>query len=368
MSFRSFHRLAWLSLLVLVLAGCGSFWHEDADARGKSESSETRLQPQRLTPDGLSVLRNLLDTGADLERPNFSSYQGDAKAFYQAASYALPWIQQGKPTSQALAIIRALKNAESEGLRPDDYDGARWDERLAQLKQSPTPESALVRFDVGLTVCAMRYISDLHIGRVNPREFHYDLEIDHTKLDLSEFLRQKLVAAQDVDSALASAEPPFPLYRRTKTALKTYLALARQDDGALLPSSPKPVKPGDSYAGVPRLAKLLALVGDIPSEGQHADNLYRADLVQGVKHFQQRHGLAPSGLIDAPTLKQLNTPLSHRVDQLVLTMERLRWLPHDFDRPPIVVNIPEFRLRADDEQYHWALSMNVVVGKSLRTP
>ena len=45
-------------------------------------------------------------------------------------------------------------------------------------------------------------------------------------------------------------------------------------------------------------------------------------------------------------------------------MERLRWLPHDFDRPPIVVNIPEFRLRADDEQFHWALSMNVVVGKA----
>ena len=130
-------------------------------------------------------------------------------------------------------------------------------------------ESDLIRFDVALTVCTMRYVSDLHIGRVNPREFHYDLEISHTKFDLAEFLRQKLVASQDVDSALQSAEPPFPLYHRTKAALATYLAMARQDDSGALTVPAKTVKPGDSYAGVPRLAKLLALVGDIPGEGQH---------------------------------------------------------------------------------------------------
>jgi len=366
MTFRSVHRVAWLSLLLLVSAGRGSVSHDAVQAKGKSESSEARSEPQPLTSDGESVLHSVLDAGelSDLERPNFSSYQNDVRAFYQAFGDALPWIQEGKPTPQAMAIIRALKNADYEGLRPDDYDGARWDERLARLERSPVPRSDLIRFDVALTVCTMRYVSDLHIGRVNPREFHYDLEISHTKFDLAEFLRQKLVASQDVDSALQSAEPPFPLYHRTKVALATYLAMARQDDSGALTVPAKTVKPGDSYAGVPRLAKLLALVGDIPDEGQHGDNLYRGNLVQGVKHFQQRHGLDPSGLIDAPTLKQLNTPLSHRVDQLVLTMERSRWLPHDFDRPPIVVNIPEFRLRADDEQFHWALSMNVVVGKA----
>jgi L,D-transpeptidase YcbB len=366
MASRGFHRLAWMSLLLLVCAGRGSVRRDAVQAKDKSESSEARSQPHNLTAEDEAALRNLLDAAElpDLQRPNFSSYQNEAKAFYKAFGDTLPWAQQGKPTPQALVIIRALKNAEYEGLRPEDYDGARWDERLAQLERSPAPESSLVRFDVALTVCAMRYVSDLHVGRVNPRQFHYDLEISHTKFDLSEFLREKLVASQDIDSALASAEPPFPLYRRTKAALKTYLDLARRDDGALLPIPAKTIEPGDSYAGVPRLARLLALVGDMPSEGQHADNLYQGDLVAGVKRFQQRHGIEPSGLLGAPTVRQLNIPLSHRVDQLELTMERLRWLPHDFDRPPIVVNIPEFRLRAADEKYHWALSMNVVVGKA----
>ena len=108
------------------------------------------------------------------------------------------------------------------------------------------------------------------------------------------------------------------------------------------------VKPGDSYAGVPRLEKLLALLGDLPAgpaEG-HGEGNYQGALVDAVKHFQRRHGLEPNGILDAPTLRRLNTPLSRRVTQLQLAMERMRWLPHQFDRPPIVVNIPEFRLYA----------------------
>ncbi len=50
--------------------------------------------------------------------------------------------------------------------------------------------------------------------------------------------------------------------------------------------------------------------------------------------------------------------------QLQLVLERWRWVPHSFSRPPIVVNIPEFRLRAYDDQYRPELEMKVVVGKA----
>lgn len=112
---------------------------------------------------------------------------------------------------------------------------------------------------------------------------------------------------------------------------------------------------------------MLTLLGDLPAGTGDARGTYQGALVTAVKHFQQRHGLDPNGMIDPPTLKELNTPLARRVLQLQLTMERLRWLPHEFDRPPIVVNIPEFRLRVDDERYHWVLSMKVVVGRAYRT-
>ena len=110
----------------------------------------------------------------------------------------------------------------------------------------------------------MRYVSDLHRGRVNPREFHFDLDIENKKIDLSEFLREKLVDAEDVDAVMRTVEPPFPAYRQTVDALRTYMKLASEDDGEPLPVPPKSVKPGDSYSGVPRLKRLLRLLGDFP--------------------------------------------------------------------------------------------------------
>ena len=60
-------------------------------------------------------------------------------------------------------------------------------------------------------------------------------------------------------------EPPFAGYRRTEQALARYIELARTDDGEKLPAVTKPIEPGQSYLGVPRLARFLRLVGDLPA-------------------------------------------------------------------------------------------------------
>ena len=94
---------------------------------------------------------------------------------------------------------------------------------------------------------------------------------------------------------------------------------------------------------------------------------YSGPLVDAVKRFQRRHGLDDDGRLGAATIKQLNVPLQDRVLQLQLTLERWRWLPAEFSAPPIIVNIPDFRLRALDEDNKVVLDMRVVVGKAMRT-
>jgi L,D-transpeptidase YcbB len=165
---------------------------------------------------------------------------------------------------------------------------------------------------------------------------------------------------------LAQVEPPYPGYRRTIQALQSYSALASKDDGEQLPATKKPVVPGDSYPGVPRLTRLLKLVGDLPADVDiPADPpIYQGALVDAVKNFQRRHGRDPNGRIDAQTLADLNIPLSRRVQQMRWTLERWRWLPDSYSKSPIVANIPEFRLRAYDKDFNIAVTMNVVVGKS----
>jgi murein L,D-transpeptidase YcbB/YkuD len=86
-----------------------------------------------------------------------------------------------------------------------------------------------------------------------------------------------------------------------------------------------------------------------------------------VKRFQARHGLDPYGRIGAATLRHLNTPLGRCVRQLQLTLERYRWVPHWFSHPPVIVNIPEFRLRAMNASFTTELEMKVVVGRAFRT-
>ena len=360
-----------------MLLSAGQVGNAVEEGTGRSGDAASPLKmvspPQQLSEIGKAQLHAIVNSAelADLRWPNFAKYRSEVRELYDSFDGALPWIVASRPTAQALAIIQVLKSADREGLNPEDYDGPRWDNRIGVLQQpSPASESDLIQFDLALTVSAMRYVSDLHLGRISPRLFHLELDIDHTTFDLSEFLRQNLVSASDIDTAIEAVEPPFPSYGRTLNALRTYLELARRDDGELLPVPRKAIRPGDSYAGVPRLMRLLVLLGDLTEKEKEKGVVppaqYQGALVAAVKRFQQRHGLEPNGLIDVQTVKDLNTPLSRRVAQLQLTLERLRWLPHQFQRPPIIVNIPEFRLRAIDEQYHWVLFMKVVVGRAYR--
>jgi L,D-transpeptidase YcbB len=301
-----------------------------------------------------------------MARPDFRDYQPSVREFYAASAYAPAWVQGNTPSPQALAMIQAFQAAWQKGLTSEDYDASRWEGRRQAL-QRPDPD--LAAFDVALTVGAMRYISDLRIGRINPQHVEFDLSVEQKKYDLAQFLRARIVGAPDTAAVMASVEPPFEGYRRAEAALVRYVELARRDDGEKLPVPAKPVEPGQPYPGLARLTRLLQLVGDLPAGTAAAANpqVYEGALVEAVKRFQRRHGLDADGRLGASTVKQLNTPLTERVRQLQLTLERWRWLPEEFSAPPIVVNIPDFHLRALDDANAVALDMRVMVGKAMRT-
>ena len=331
----------------------------------RARGAEPTAMP--LSPAGDHALRSLVEAGRhpQLAWPAVAAHRADVERFYGEGGYALAWIRLARPTAQALSVAAALRDASAKGLEPEDYDGPRWAARLAALDGPSRPsELDQVRLDVALTVSLVRYLADLRSGRVEPRLVQF--EIDAGDAREIHALARRASAAADVASALESAEPPFAAYRRTLRALDDYVRLSARDDGELLPPARKAVRVGESYAGVPRLARLLRLLGDLRS-GEAAPaqpTLFDRELSGAVTSFQRRHGLEPDGQLGAKTIEQLNRPLSRRVAQLRLTLERWRWLPHAFPSPPIVVNIPEFRMHAGDPGQRW--SMKVVVGKAYR--
>ena len=373
MKLQVYSRPFGLTVLAFVLLDIGIGGGAPVRAQGPfPTATASPVLRQHLSADGETALRGFIDAGslADLRWPNFIDFKDQVKGFYDSVGYGLAWVQDGKPTPQAMAVAQVLADADSKGLSPDDYDGPRWADRIARLRQPgpPPADSDLAKFDLAMTVCAMRFVSDLHIGRVNPKVLNFGYDVEGRKHDLSLYLREQLVDAspESLQTVLARLEPPFDAYRRLASALPVYEELARKDTGQQLPLPPRTVNPGDSYAGVSLLADRLRLVGDLPAEAEVSTDrpVYQQPLVEAVTKFQRRHGLDPDGRLGAQTVRQLNVPMSRRVAQMKLAMERWRWVQHSFASPPIIVNIPEFMLRCWDETNHNVLQMRVVVGKA----
>jgi L,D-transpeptidase YcbB len=343
----------------------------DASPKPAAASPTPAAQPSpSIAPQALGELGNLIAAGKldDLRWPNFTDFQAEVVKFYALGANALAWVHDGEPTAQAQAMIRLFKQASLKGLVPDDYDASRWDGRLAKLVPSnPHPaDTDLAHFDLALTVCAERYLSALRIGRIDPQHFKFGFDVGPKRYGLAEFLRDQVIESPDVDAVAASLEPQYEGYGRDETALAAYVKLAAQGDGAPLPLPAKAVHPGDAYSGVAPLISRLRQLGDLPPDAaQPADTaVYQGSAVDGVRHFQKRNGLQPDGVLGKETVAELNVPLSQRVKQLQFALERYRWIPSNFPQPPIIVNLPQFKLLTMRRQPAPFLTMRVIVGKA----
>src|SRR6202046_2927562 len=270
-------RIFKYALLILPVVAISLVWGHGvrASRRVRAQAptpANTSAPPQQPTAGGQASLNAIIQAGnaPELRWPDFNDYKAHVQKFYGFYGGALPWVRGMQPTPQAQQVIAILLNADKKGLSADDYDGPRWSARLAKLRlgTSNPSEADAVKFDAALTVCVMRYVSDLHIGKVNPKHFDYGFDVDVKKYDLPEFLKENVVDAPNVPAVLVQIEPPYPGYKRTIQALQTYIQLAKKDDGEQLPATAKgkAIAPGDSYPGVPRLIRLLRLLGDLPAD------------------------------------------------------------------------------------------------------
>ena len=213
-----------------------------------------------------------------LRWPNYSDYQPAVTTFYDDRDYELAWLRDLKPTAEATAFMQAFQGAGAKGLNPDDYDAWRWPGRVAQIAQiaakGDTTNGAadtVAQFDAAMTICIMRYISDLRIGRVNPQHFNFDIDVRDKKYDLAEFVSDNVVDATDVPAMIRKVEPDSDQYRATEAALAHYLDLARLQEAAAAPPLPDVLsKEGvgvtGEYSATGQLLARLQLEGDAPGD------------------------------------------------------------------------------------------------------
>lgn len=327
-------------------------------SRGVGKTLET------FSPDYSSQLQQLDATGKlDLLRwPNYTDYKGYVQNFYAMREYRLAWTRDKKPVKATTDTIQLFQTIDRKGLNPEDYDASRWQQRLASL--SSMSDDDLAKFDIAMTVCTMRMISDLHIGRVNPQHFDFDVNALGKRYDLPTFLAENVVDSDDVAKEIVKVEPDSDQYRATQQALGKYIDMARANpQWDALPAVAKPVTPGGDYPGLSALWQRLTLLGDAEGDAPQG-TAYTQPVADAVKHFQHRHGLEDNGKLGPQTITALNISPSQRIHQFQDTLERWRWLPDQFLKAPLQVNLPEFVLRVHDPETHkLEFSMRVVVGK-----
>ncbi|MGD9878503.1 MAG: murein L,D-transpeptidase [Reyranella sp.] len=312
----------------------------------------------------------------DLKQGDLASESDILTAVYAGRDYRPLWRHKGTVSPQANAIVRRLLRVSDEGLPPSDYDGDVLASSILALDSgADDDEQRWARLDLGLSTALLRLITHLHYGRIDPRQAGFNTPImAPSHLDRAAVLLQ-LATADDTDARIYRVEPPFQHYRRLKAILPRLRQLAADPELTRLPPLPaEVVRAGGSYVGAPALRVLLRALGDLASDDRTGGSLiFDQELSAAVARFQRRHGLQADGTLGPATYKSLTTPLSRRVRQVELTLERWRWLPR-FERPPIIVNIPQFRLfalRTTDDAESDVLQMDVIVGQTfarMRTP
>ena len=304
----------------------------------------------------------------ELHRADFARFRRALEEIYREADYAPLWLPGGSAPS---AMLTELAEAASHGLDATDYDVAWLSSEVRTIQAGDYTPVRIARTDVALTVSFVRFLSDLHRGRVSPERAGFKFGNDQKPLDFASLLRDGMTTERWHDIVVA-AEPSFPLYRRLEEALARYRTLATVPLAPLpaLPTGKRKIAPGENYAGVAALTQRLRLMGDLPAKASApTDDRYQGALVDAVRAFQARHGLQPDGVLGRGTLEQLRTPLAVRVQQMELSLERLRWLPELQPGPLIAVNIPSFRLWAFADGRNNAaaqLTMPVIVGRAMK--
>lgn len=293
------------------------------------------------------------------------------------------WFEARKLRADAREAVALLLAAPEHGLIAEDYDAGSLQRAVAHAEaEGPLNAAAQAALDTALTAAVLHYLHDLHFGRIDPASLHQRFaQVLRPDFDMRLLLDEAL-ARHRLPALAAALAPQVPAYGRLQVALAEYRRLAAgssawQQPLPALPGAgrnrPGKLVPGQTWSGVALLAERLRALGDLPAEAAVAPLFYVEPVVGAVRRFQERHGLPADGVLGKASLADLGVTPASRVHQIELTLERARWTPLLQAKRMIVINIPEFVLRAyevGEQGVDVREEMRVIVGKALdtRTP
>ncbi len=326
-------RLLCRILLLLCIGFASPAWAQDASAVRSS-------------------IQGMLTSGQRLALP-LERIKPALTAHYVNNGGSIYWVGTGRMDK----FIQRVKNATYDGLNPQDYP---LDNLIALRDQlDENDPDAAAQAELYYSAFFVAYAADLKIGRVTPQKVDPNLFRNRKTIDVQRVLTD-LKKQDDPNKFLASFEPRNTHYQALKKMLKVYTQVIDEGMDWPLIGQGATLKPGDRDPRIADIRQLLSITGDFEWTDNNSP-VYDQNLAIAVRRFQVRHGLEAKGLLGKQSIVAMNISPQERQRQIILNMERWRWMPDNLGDEHFLVNIAGFELQ------HWQSNtiverMNVVVG------
>jgi murein L,D-transpeptidase YcbB/YkuD len=280
---------------------------------------------------------------------------------YQANDYFPLWLDEDGNTKYVDELVKELENLRMDGLDPEEYSLSALKQQLKYFKDNKTPNlDTIIALD---TVCTHAYLAaahDLLFGKVSvkaadPIWYHAN---DTTWRPDTILIKQ--LYQQGKYPSLAAYRSKLPTYTALMEARAHYEVLTKNQQFI----SAKNTIAGDSAGARTDSISMFIIKTELPWVATTAgDSL--SELQQMVKQYQEYYGMKATRKLDKETKAMLAAHPSEAFDRIDVNMERLRWLPQNFEQQYVLVNVPmmELFLRKDGQD---VMHMNVVVGRPER--
>lgn len=282
------------------------------------------------------------------------------RSFYNARNYQYAWFSSSGVSEQTRFFWNQYDYAVSyigdTTLKNSDFykkvENVVNQEKLSVNKK----DSTLLNTEFALTEYFIRYINSTYEkGYVKRKEQEKFIPIKKVSPLI---MADSLLNKKHKDDKYY--EDVNEMYGQLKKSLRLYYDIAVAGGWPEIPVVRNSLKKGDKSDIIPSIKKRLLLTQDMPIVD--SGKIFTDTLEIAVKKFQQRHGYRDDGVITAGLIKDMNVPARDRVMQILLNMDRMRWMPQKPNGHLIVVNIPEFLLHVYNGKEK-VFDMVVVVGK-----
>lgn len=348
----------FLSLLcVLFFVGCKSkarrIWHRPS-VENESTVSDISIRDYSITAanayndiflDSVSFEKYITDNLVD------DSISINMRDFYNVRNFEFAWFDSKGLTEQALGFRSLYKfKTDSSNKKLDKQ----LDDLLLHENTIIPSDSEIVKIELQLTKRFVQFSLETYSEiDVNNRLYETFIPI---KKQAVLTLADSILANKDIEKYAARNS----YYNDLRGKLVKYVSIYKQGGWPLVTETKAIFILGQPYAEIPAIKKRLFITGDLAVED--TTSLFSIALQDAIKEYQLRNGIATDGKINPAVFRNMNVPVLKRIQQLLINMERMRWMPTQKEGKLILVNIPEFMLHVSEGDKH-VIHMPVVVGK-----